>query len=80
MDEISLYDVAGARYGDMAFHHFYGLHVGVVVFGIGAQIADLGVILAVFILRRMERGYDAMLNYDERRQLAGASAAKANAV
>lgn len=44
-----------------------GLHGGVVVFGIGAQIADAGVILAVLILRRLERGYDPMLNYDGRK-------------
>ena len=44
-----------------------GLHIGVIVFGIGAQVADLGVILAVLILRRLERGYDPMLNYDGRK-------------
>jgi MFS family permease len=47
-----------------------GLHVGVIVFGIGAQVADLGVILAVLILRRMERGNDPMLNYDGRKAVA----------
>jgi hypothetical protein len=41
-----------------------GLHTGVIVFGIGAQVADLGVILAVLILRRLERGNDPMLDYD----------------
>ena len=44
-----------------------GLHTGVIVFGIGAQVADFGVILAVLILRRLERGYDPMLNYDGRK-------------
>jgi len=43
-----------------------GLHVGVVVFGLGAQITDLGVILAVIFLRKLERGNDPMLNYDGR--------------
>lgn len=42
------------------------LQTGVIVFGVGAQIADLGVILAVLILRRLERGYDPMLDYDGR--------------
>ncbi|MDF3059320.1 MAG: transporter [Rariglobus sp.] len=44
-----------------------GLHTGVIVFGIGAQIADFGVILAVLILRRLERGNDPMLDYDGRK-------------
>ncbi|HEY9249867.1 MAG TPA: hypothetical protein VIO38_12075, partial [Rariglobus sp.] len=45
-----------------------GLHGGVIVFGIGAQVADLGVILAVLILRRLERGNDPMLDYDGRKE------------
>ncbi len=47
-----------------------GLHTGVIVFGIGAQVADFGVILAVLILRRMERGNDPMLDYDGRKAVA----------
>lgn len=47
-----------------------GLHAGVIVFGISAQVADLGVILAVLILRRLERGRDPMLDYDGRKEAA----------
>jgi hypothetical protein len=50
-----------------------GLHVGVIVFGVGAQIADIGVILAVLILRRLERGNDPMLDYDGRKLAVGAA-------
>jgi MFS family permease len=51
-----------------------GLHVGVIVFGIGAQLTDLGVILAVLILRRLERGADPMLDYDSRKEQAAEQA------
>lgn len=43
-----------------------GLRVGVLVFGIGGQIGGTMIIIAVLILRRLERGYDPMLDYDGR--------------
>jgi len=44
-----------------------GLHTGVIVFSIAGQINNAMVIVAVLILRRIERGYDPMLNYDGRK-------------
>jgi len=49
----------------VAIHN--GLHTGVIVFGLSALIIDLGVIAAVAILCRIERGYDPLLNYDGRK-------------
>lgn len=43
-----------------------GLQVGVLVFAISSQLNNAMVIVAVLILRRLERGYDPMLNYDGR--------------
>ena len=44
-----------------------GLQGGVMVFGIGNLITNALVIVAVLVLRRIERGYDPMLNYDGRK-------------
>lgn len=52
-----------------------GLHVGVTVFGISGLVTSAMVIVAVFILRRLERGYDPMLNYDGRKEAIAAPAA-----
>lgn len=41
-----------------------GLQGGVMVFGIGNLITNALVIGAVLVLRRLERGYDPMLDYD----------------
>jgi len=43
------------------------IHLGVLVFGIASQFTNMMVIVAVLILRRLERGYDPMLNYDGRK-------------
>ncbi|MFA6100658.1 MAG: MFS transporter [Victivallaceae bacterium] len=45
-----------------------GLQGGVMVFGIGNLITNALVIGAVLVLRRLERGYDPMLNYDGRKE------------
>ena len=45
-----------------------GLQGGVMVFGIGNLITNALVIAAVLVLRRIERGYDPMLNYDGRKE------------
>ena len=41
---------------------------GVTVFGIGNLITNALVIIAVLVLRRLERGYDPMLDYDGRKE------------
>ncbi|HSI07825.1 MAG TPA: MFS transporter [Rariglobus sp.] len=46
------------------------LHIGVLVFGIASQITNTMVVVSVLILRRLERGYDPMLNYDGRKTLS----------
>jgi MFS family permease len=46
-----------------------GLQGGVMVFGIGNLITNALVITVVLLLRRLERGYDPMLNYDGRKEL-----------
>ena len=48
---------------------YSGLPVGVTVFGVAGQFSALMVILTVLILRRLERGYDPMLNYDGRKSI-----------
>lgn len=45
-----------------------GLQGGVMVFGIGNLITNALVITVVLLLRRLERGYDPMLNYDGRKE------------
>jgi len=45
-----------------------GLQGSALVFGIGNQITNALVIVAVLVLRRLERGYDPMLNYDGRKE------------
>ena len=47
---------------------FNGMTLGVTVFGIAGQINTLMVIVAVLVLRRMERGFDPMLDYQARLQ------------
>ena len=44
-----------------------GLQVGVMVLGIGNLVTNALLIGAVLVLRRLERGYDPMLNYDGRK-------------
>lgn len=46
------------------------IHIGVLVFGIASQFTNAMVIAAVLILRRLERGYDPMLDYDGRKTTA----------
>ncbi|MEI8385983.1 MAG: hypothetical protein WCG76_00150 [Verrucomicrobiota bacterium] len=45
-----------------------GLQGGVLVFGLANLVTNALVIGAVLVLRRLERGYDPMLNYDGRKQ------------
>lgn len=43
-----------------------GMHTAIIVFGLGTQITNAMVILAVVILRRLERGNDPLLDEDSR--------------
>ena len=45
-----------------------GLQGGVLVFGLANLMTNALVIGAVLVLRRLERGYDPMLNYDGRKK------------
>lgn len=45
-----------------------GLQGGVIVFGISNLVTNAMVIIAVFVLRRLERGFDPMLDYDGRKE------------
>lgn len=54
--------------GTMVVAMVNGLHTGVLVFGMSIQISNAMVIVAVLILRRLERGYDPMLDYDGRKE------------
>lgn len=57
-----------SRFG-MTFMAVYdGLQGGVLVFGLANVMTNALVIGAVLVLRRLERGYDPMLNYDGRKQ------------
>ena len=52
-----------------------GLQGGVLVFGIANLMTNALVLGAVFTLRRLERGYEPMLNYDGRRERSVAAVA-----
>ena len=53
--------------GTMIVAIYNHLHVGVMVFGIASQVTNAMAMLAVLILRRLERGSDPMLDYDGRK-------------
>lgn len=53
--------------GMIAVAIFNGIHIGVIVFGVSSLVTNTMAIVAVLVLRRIERGFDPMINYDGRK-------------